>query len=102
MHPCSEKRPAGDGFTLKDLETDFARECYCANLLNGLSNKLPDSSCNLPCAGNSSQICGGDLALTVYQQQTSTKGAGIKGVREAPVSSILALGIAIAVLLCLA
>ncbi len=81
------------------------RECWCANSVDALSNKLPDSSCNLPCLGNSSEICGGNLALTVYQEKSSTsstKGAGIKGVREAPVSSILALGIALAVLLCLA
>lgn len=76
------------------------RECYCANYLNSLSSKLSDSSCDLACAGNSSQICGGNLALTVYQKKSNTKGAGI--VREAPVSSILALGIAMGVLLCLA
>ncbi|KAN0122276.1 WSC domain containing protein [Hyaloscypha variabilis] len=82
---------------------EYTRECYCANLLNAISNKLPDSSCDLPCAGNSSQICGGDLALTVYQQQsTTTKGAGVKAAREAHVGSVLALGIAIAFLLCLA
>lgn len=84
---------------------EYTKECYCANYIDALSNKLPDSSCNLPCAGNSSEICGGNLALTVYQAKSSTsstKGAGVKGVREAPVSSILALGIAIAVLLCLA
>jgi hypothetical protein len=91
-----------NSYTFAGLE--YTRECWCANLLDGLSKKLPDSSCNLPCAGNSSEICGGNLALTVYQAKSSTsstKGAGIKGVREAPVSSILALGIAIAVLLCL-
>ncbi|KAE9381700.1 WSC-domain-containing protein [Stipitochalara longipes BDJ] len=82
---------------------EYTKECYCANYLNALSNKLPDSSCDLACAGNSSQICGGDLALTVYQQQsTTTKGAGVKAVREAHVGSVLALGIAIAFLLCLA
>jgi len=92
-----------NSFTFAGVE--YTSECYCANYLNALSNKLPDASCNLPCKGNSSEICGGNLALTVYQAKSttsSTKGAGIKAVREAPVSSILALGIAIAVLMCLA
>jgi hypothetical protein len=53
--------------------------------------------------GNSSEICGGALRLTIYQKQkSSSKGLGAKGVKEAPVGSILALGIAMAVLLCLA
>jgi hypothetical protein len=75
------------------------RECWCAQYISSVSPKVPDSSCNLPCEGNSSQICGGDLKLTVYQVKSATKGAGTKGVREAPVA-VLALGIAMGVLLC--
>ncbi|KAH8792446.1 WSC domain-containing protein [Hyaloscypha finlandica] len=89
-----------NSFTFAGIE--YTKECYCANYLNSLSSKLPDSSCDLGCAGNGTQICGGNLALTIYQQKSSTKGAGTKVVREAHVGSILALGIAIAVLLCLA
>ncbi|KAH8676659.1 WSC domain-containing protein [Tricladium varicosporioides] len=88
------------GYTFAGLE--YTRECYCSRYVSSLSTKLAETNCNLACEGNSSQICGGSLSLTVYQAKSSTKAAGIKGVREAPVGSILALGIAMGVLLCLA
>ncbi len=77
------------------------RECYCALYISALSTRLPDSSCDLPCIANDTQICGGPLSLSVYQAKSSTQGSGIRGPGEAPVGSILALGIAIGVLLCL-
>jgi hypothetical protein len=52
--------------------------------------------------GNSTEICGGALTLSVYQVKSGKKNASIKGVRDTPVGSILALGIALGVLLCLA
>lgn len=76
------------------------RECYCAPYLSVLSARLPDSSCNLACEGNSSQICGGSLVLSVYQKAASKKGIAAAVGRDAPVvGSILALGIAMAVLM---
>lgn len=75
------------------------RECYCAPYLSALSVKLPDSSCNLACEGNTSQICGGALTLSVYQKSSSKKGAASNVGRDAPVmGSILALGVAVGVL----
>lgn len=41
------------------------RECWCAQTLSSLSEKVPDSECNLPCEGNTTQACGGNLKLTV-------------------------------------
>ncbi|KAH8814939.1 WSC domain-containing protein, partial [Xylogone sp. PMI_703] len=81
-----------NSYTFAGLE--YTKECYCANYISTFSTHLPDSDCNLPCAGNTTQICGGSLRLSVYQKQTSNKGAGTK-VKEAPLSSVLALGIAI-------
>jgi hypothetical protein len=73
------------------------RECYCAPYLSSLSAKLPDSSCNLACEGNTTQICGGSLKLSVYQKSSSKKGAAAPDAR--PIGgSILALSIAVAVL----
>lgn len=78
-------------------------ECFCAQYLNSLAKKLPDSECNLPCDGNSTQVCGGPLKLTVYTtRKAGSQGAGSKLAREAPVGSILALGIAMGTLLYLA
>ena len=73
------------------------RECYCSNFVSALSAHLPDSRCDLPCEGNSSEICGGSLTLSVYQ---AAKGAGSKFVTPS-LGRILALGIAIGALLCL-
>jgi len=89
---------AGGNYAFAGLE--YTKECYCSQLLSALSAKLPESSCNLACAGNSSQVCGGSLALTVYKAQTSKEGTGIT-VRQPISSSVLALGIALGVLLCL-
>ncbi len=82
--------------------TCLLRECWCAQYLSSIAAKLPDSSCDLACAGNTTQICGGALKLSVYNVKKSTKGAAVKVVHQAPVGSILALGIAMGVLLCLA
>lgn len=91
---------------------EYTRECYCANMLSALANKLPDSSCDLVCQGNDTQICGGNLKLTVYQANSGKgnaasvlrpnligvdKGRGISGM-----GSLLALGVAVAGLMCLA
>lgn len=80
--------------------TAYCRECWCSPYLSALSNKLDDSQCDLPCEGNNSELCGGALRLSLYQQSTSTKGAGIK-TQKAEMGSLLALGIAIGVGLCM-
>jgi hypothetical protein len=56
----------------------IGRECWCANYLNSLSVKLPDTECNYPCAGNTSLACGASLKLTLYQQKqgSSQKSSG--------------------------
>ncbi|KAK3988048.1 hypothetical protein QBC44DRAFT_399080, partial [Cladorrhinum sp. PSN332] len=51
------------------------RECWCATTLNSLSAKVDDSACDLACEGNNTQVCGGNLKLTVYM-------AGAAGRRE--------------------
>ena len=46
-------------------------ECWCAQQLSGISAKLDDKECNLPCDGDKSQACGGALKLTVRVTSTS-------------------------------
>ncbi|KAG0650680.1 Peptide O-xylosyltransferase [Hyphodiscus hymeniophilus] len=95
VETCLQFCKAGGDGVFAGLE--YTRECYCAPLLSAVSAKLPDSSCNLACAGNSSQICGGSLVISVYQKQSEKKGAAVVG-RDASVGSALALGVAVAVL----
>ncbi|KAK1782706.1 WSC domain-containing protein [Copromyces sp. CBS 386.78] len=45
---------------------DYSRECWCATQLFSLSSKVPDAECNLACDGDKSQICGGDLKISIY------------------------------------
>ena len=60
-----------------ELTSYLGRECWCANDLNALSEKLADTDCNLPCSGNASLACGAALKLTLYQQkQSSQKSLG--------------------------
>ncbi|KAK4165674.1 carbohydrate-binding WSC [Cladorrhinum sp. PSN259] len=60
---------------------EYARECWCATSLSSLSVKVDDSACDLACEGNNTQVCGGNLKLTVYvagagRQQEVMRWAG--------------------------
>jgi len=56
---------AEGGYTLGGLE--FGDECYCGNALlyQTLGGFVPP--CEMPCAGNSSEICGDAGRINVYQ-----------------------------------
>lgn len=54
---------------------EYGQECWCAPYLSALSAKLDDSSCDLACVGNTSEICGGSLRLTLYNRTRSSSGA---------------------------
>lgn len=53
------------------------RECWCADNIAAVSDKLDDSQCSYACEGNSSQICGGSLKLTVYTFSSAPLGPQI-------------------------
>lgn len=49
--------------------TEYSQECYCGNTLpQGLANS---TSCNMPCAGDSTETCGGPNGLSLYQNPVS-------------------------------
>jgi hypothetical protein len=60
---------------------EYARECWCGQVLAGISEKLDDGECDLPCDGDNSTACGGRLKLSVYR--LSTSAAGVIGVSSA-------------------
>lgn len=65
----------GKGFSLAGLE--YGKECYCDNKFATPSNapqKNVFGACNMPCAGNSAQTCGGPGALSVYKACAGTSG----------------------------
>ncbi|WWC68300.1 uncharacterized protein I206_102224 [Kwoniella pini CBS 10737] len=44
---------------------EYGRECYCGTALQSYST-LGFTGCNMPCAGSSSDICGGSSRLSVF------------------------------------
>lgn len=46
---------------------EYGNECYCGYRTTSDVYRVPDSSCSVPCAGDSSQICGGDNLLSLYR-----------------------------------
>ncbi|KAH7197377.1 WSC domain-containing protein [Fusarium flagelliforme] len=56
-----------NGTQYKYAGLEWSRECWCSPYLSSLSAKLDDDDCENPCEGNSSQVCGGPLRLSVYQ-----------------------------------
>ncbi|KAL2154372.1 hypothetical protein VTH82DRAFT_3048 [Thermothelomyces myriococcoides] len=71
---------------------EYSRECWCGQTLSSLSAKLPDSECNLPCDGNTTQACGGSLKLTIYK-------AGAASVRALQPASLVVIGATLLALL---
>lgn len=45
---------------------EYADECYCGMTLDNGSEPTPASSCDMTCAGNSSEYCGGPDHLNLY------------------------------------
>ncbi|CAE6401549.1 unnamed protein product [Rhizoctonia solani] len=64
------------GYSLAGAE--YANECYCGNSFSGTTtgggSVPPESECNMPCAGDSSQICGAGDRLSVYANGLITPG----------------------------
>jgi hypothetical protein len=45
-------------------------ECFCSSTITGGASYLSSSSCNMPCAGDDTEICGGDQVVSVYTATT--------------------------------
>ncbi|GFZ50872.1 Endo-1,3-alpha-glucanase agn1 [Saitozyma sp. JCM 24511] len=58
-----------NGYALAGVE--YGDECHCGNALsNGLGGSLSSSSCNMACAGSSSETCGGFYTMNLYRMYT--------------------------------
>jgi hypothetical protein len=49
--------------------------CYCGQTVNG--PQVDNAQCNLPCSGNSSEICGGNNYFSIYQDPTFPSAADV-------------------------
>ncbi|KAI0267652.1 glycosyl hydrolase catalytic core-domain-containing protein [Gloeopeniophorella convolvens] len=67
---------ASEGYSFAG--TEWSQECYCGNTYNGGTPPLaPPTDCNMPCSGNSAEICGGPFRINVYARQTSNSKRGL-------------------------
>ncbi|KAF2873914.1 hypothetical protein BDV95DRAFT_593207 [Massariosphaeria phaeospora] len=51
---------------------EYSRECYCGNTKDELSVEKSLSDCNMPCGGDSSQLCGAGNRLSFYKNSKYT------------------------------
>jgi glucan 1,3-beta-glucosidase len=67
------------GYSLAGVE--YGQECYCDNTLQHGGGPAPDGGalCNMACAGNSAETCGGPNRLDLYQCTvgSSTSGSAV-------------------------
>ncbi|KAF7173863.1 hypothetical protein CNMCM5623_006118 [Aspergillus felis] len=57
------------GFSLAG--TEYAGQCFCGDNMEG-SSKIAANRCDMKCEGDTSQICGGSLALSVFEKAKKT------------------------------
>lgn len=55
---------AAANYTVAGME--YADECYCDDYVRNAAPKEPSTDCNMACAGNANEMCGGPNRLTVY------------------------------------
>lgn len=58
------------GFAYMGVE--YGSECYCGNSLNAGSALGVSTTCNMPCAGDKTELCGGPNRLTLYKNSAVT------------------------------
>lgn len=46
--------------------TEFSQECYCGDFFANGGTNTTASDCNMPCSGDSAEICGAGNRLSVY------------------------------------
>ena len=72
---CLQFCKAGNnGTTMQYAGIEYGRECYCGQYLSALSVQLnATENCIYACDGNASEVCGGHLAMTLYNLTSSSK-----------------------------
>jgi hypothetical protein len=55
---------AGLGYTIAGME--FSTQCYCDNFVYNGAAPTAETDCNMPCSGNSKEMCGAGNRLSLY------------------------------------
>ncbi|KAF2258383.1 hypothetical protein CC78DRAFT_587230 [Lojkania enalia] len=61
-------RCSAQGYSVAGMQ--FARQCFCDNVLRNAATSAPESECNMACAGDSSEMCGAGNRDSVYANTT--------------------------------
>jgi hypothetical protein len=63
------------GYVLAGVE--YAAECFCDNTIQTPGGPAPDgdAQCNMPCAGDNTEMCGGSNRLNLFKYLTGTESS---------------------------
>ncbi|OAG35369.1 hypothetical protein AYO21_10440 [Fonsecaea monophora] len=67
---CAQK---AQQLNLQYFGVEFASQCLAGSALNPASTPLVSTKCSMKCAGNSTQVCGGSNAISLYQNTLYVK-----------------------------
>ncbi|KAK7018349.1 WSC domain-containing protein [Favolaschia claudopus] len=59
--------------------SEYADECYCGTSIASGAAQTPTTDCNMLCAGNSQELCGGPNRLSLYNYTGSDRPTGPVG-----------------------
>ncbi|KAK8049759.1 Carbohydrate-binding WSC [Apiospora phragmitis] len=63
---CSKYRFAG---------LQWSRECWCGNEINLRATKQNSADCDMPCSGDKTLACGGNLRLSIYNSTVASSAS---------------------------
>jgi hypothetical protein len=61
---------SGLGYTIAGME--YSKQCFCDNYIRYSPSVLADGKCNMPCSGNSGEMCGAGNIVSIYSNGTMT------------------------------
>ncbi|KAK6435340.1 hypothetical protein LTR95_008475 [Oleoguttula sp. CCFEE 5521] len=59
---------ASQGYSVAGME--YSSQCWCSNAMTYQAQRVIEGSCNMGCAGNSTEMCGGISRLSVFSNGT--------------------------------
>jgi len=60
---------SGKGYTYAGVE--YSNECYCGDTIAASGALSTATDCNMPCAGNATELCGGASRLNIFKSTTA-------------------------------
>nr|POE47016.1 wsc domain-containing protein [Quercus suber] len=55
-----------DGYSIAGMEN--GSQCWCGNSVQNKAAVVVDTSCNIPCPGNTKEVCGGPTRLSLFSK----------------------------------